>query len=550
MIPPRARWWLTPAFCVLLAIVHTWPLATAPATLSRNDNGDAQLNEWIMAWVGHQLPRAPARLFEGNIFYPARDTLAFSEPLIVPALMGAPLQWLGASPVLVFNVVLIAGFALTAWATSTLLIAWTGNRAAGLLAGSMFAFNTHTLTRLAHIQAIHAWGLPLALLAADRVITRTLLRDTVWLAIWMAAMAYTSGYLLVFGCVMIAVVVFARTADWARRPGRVLTSFALATALAGLASLPIYIPYHRVARDQGMVRSLETVADFSATLKGYLAASGRIHFYTWSGGFFRDPVDSFFPGFVVLALAGVALWRAVRHREREAGQGEAGLARRRILMLVAIAAIGLVLSLGTRTPMYGWLFHLFPPMQGLRAAARFGNLFLLGMAALAGLGLAAILQGMPGRRAAMLGVTLVALANLESLRAPFVYTRFDGIPAIYSLLAREPGRVVLAEAPFYPPQAVFENAGYVLASTVHWRPLMNGYSGYVPASYRTYAASFWFFPEDFAIQEMRKAGVTHVMVHPQRFYQDARIVMEKVSASPYLERVAIGRNGDALYRLH
>jgi len=26
-------------------------------------------------------------------------------------------------------------------------------------------------------------------------------------------------------------------------------------------------------------------------------------------------------------------------------------------------------------------------------------------------------------------------------------------------------------------------------------------------------------------------------------------VMQKVSASPFLERIAIGRNGDALYRL-
>ena len=58
----------------------------------------------------------PAHLFDANICYPERDTLAFSEPLIVPALMGAPLAWLGASPVLVYNVVLILGFALTAWA--------------------------------------------------------------------------------------------------------------------------------------------------------------------------------------------------------------------------------------------------------------------------------------------------------------------------------------------------------------------------------------------------------------------------------------------------
>ena len=67
----------------------------------------------------------------------------------------------------------------------------------------------------------------MALLAADRIITRTLVRDAIWLAVWMSAMAYTSGYLLVFGSVMIAVVLVARAADWVQRPARVLSAFAL-----------------------------------------------------------------------------------------------------------------------------------------------------------------------------------------------------------------------------------------------------------------------------------------------------------------------------------
>ena len=83
------------------------------------------------------------------------------------------------------------------------------------------------------------------------------------------------------------------------------------------------------------------------------------------------------------------------------------------------------------------------------------------------------------------------------------------------LLAGEP-RVVLAEVPFYPRQAVFENAEYVLNSTAHWRPLMNGYSGYTPASYVEFADVFWYFPRDYAIDAMQRAGVTHVMVHPER----------------------------------
>ena len=54
------------------------------------------------------------------------------------------------------------------------LLIGRGNRrgiGTGMLAGSALAFNTHTLTRLAHIQGIHIYGLPLALLAIDRLIS-------------------------------------------------------------------------------------------------------------------------------------------------------------------------------------------------------------------------------------------------------------------------------------------------------------------------------------------------------------------------------------------
>ena len=161
----------------------------------------------------------------------------------------------------------------------------------------MFAFNTHTLTRLAHMQGIHAWGLPLALLAADRLVTRTWLRDAVWLAVWMTAMAYTSGYLVVFGSVHGRRRGRGAGARLGGKPVKVLGTFA-AGSRAGWhrRSLPVYLPYPRVARDQGMVRSLERVADFSASPKGYLAAAGRIHFSTWSGRFFPRSGRFLFPG--------------------------------------------------------------------------------------------------------------------------------------------------------------------------------------------------------------------------------------------------------------
>ena len=540
--------WAGPALaCTLLAMVHTWPLATAPATLSRNDNGDAQLNEWILAWVAHQLPRAPAELFQANIFYPAPDALAFSEPLIVPALLGAPVAWLGGSPVLVNNLMVMAGFALTALAGYALIHRWTGDRLAALLTGSTLAFNTHTLTRLAHVQGLHLYGLPLALLATDRLLSAPRTRDALWLAVWMVTMAYTSGYLFVFGTIMVGTATLVRLPEWRHQWKMVLTRLFLAAVAAAVAILPLWLPYRRAAIEQGMVRSIESVTEFSASLKGYLAAAGTIHISTWSRSFFRDPVDSFFPGFIVIALALTAVWGLRRIVSTGPHDVET---RRRVTMMLAIGGVGLILSLGTHTPVYGWLYAVFPPMHGLRAAARFGILFLFAMSALAGLGLAALGARYPGsRRLAAVAIVLVALANVEALRAPFEYRRFDGIPGIYKLLAAEP-RVVLAEVPFYPRRAVFENAEYVLNSTAHWRPLMNGYSGYVPATYGAYADVFWFFPREHAIQAMRRAGVTHVMVHPTRFGREGDEVVAELTRRPEFELMAAGSRGIRLYRLH
>ena len=100
-----------------------------------------------------------------------RRALAYSEHLIVPAAMGAPLLWAGASPVLVYNLLLLAGFTLTGWATWYVVSRWTRDGAAGILSGVLVAFNAHTLTRLPHLQAQHAEFLPLALLSFDALLT-------------------------------------------------------------------------------------------------------------------------------------------------------------------------------------------------------------------------------------------------------------------------------------------------------------------------------------------------------------------------------------------
>ncbi len=369
-------------------------------------------------------------------------------------------------------------------------------------------------------------------------------RDAGLLAASLIVLAYTSGYLLVFGAVMVAVALLVRAPEWLPRSRQVGSRLAIAGVISAAAIAPLSLPYQRAAREQGMVRSLAAVTEYSATPDGYLAASGRLHLSTWSAAFFKDPVNSFFPGLIVLVFTVIAI---------VGSSGQDLTSRRRIRMLLAIAATGFVLSLGTHTPVYGWLYAIFPPMHGLRVAARFGNLFLLGMSGVAAFGLTRLqrdLQSNPVLRrfSVVVLVVLVAMANVEALRAPFIYRPFAGIPRLYALLADEP-RVVLAEMPFYPRQATFENAEYVLNSTAHWQPLMNGYSGYTPASYVKFADAFWYFPRDYAIDTIRRAGVTHVMVHPDRFGNEAAEVIRQLEARKDFELMGTGARGLRLYRL-
>ncbi|MCY4077394.1 MAG: hypothetical protein OXH04_18415, partial [Acidobacteria bacterium] len=167
-----ARWRRWPAAVLLaLAVLHTWPLVTDPGRVSLHSE-DEWLNAWAVSWIARQLVRDPLDLFGANMFYPTENAYAYTEPLLVPGLMGAPLRWLGASPMLTYNLLLLAGLTLTGLAMYWLVVAWTGDPWAGVLAGAVLAFSTAMLTRLAHLQALHLYALPLALLAFDRLVRR------------------------------------------------------------------------------------------------------------------------------------------------------------------------------------------------------------------------------------------------------------------------------------------------------------------------------------------------------------------------------------------
>lgn len=549
-----------------MAVLHSWPLASDPAGLGRLDNHDAELNTWIVAWVAHILPRDPLSLFEAPILYPENHALAFSEHMFVPSLMGAPLLWAGASPVLVYNLLIIAGLALSGWSMYLLMRRWTGSESAGIIAGLIYAFNAHVLTRFVHLQAHHVEFFPLVLYAFDRVLAERRLRDVLLLSFAFVLQALCSNYLLVFTSYALLASAVIRwpevttrkgvppqPVDYVRWPesgshtepasppaadrggnpflglpaGRLL----LAGIIAVILLSPFLWPYYEVSRDQGLVRGVGDVAQYNATWRDYLATGGRLHYAWWSQRFYEGRI-TLFPGLTAIGLAAVAV--VSRRTIREP----------RVRMAIAIGAIGLAFSFGTSLPGYAFLHEHLPLLSGLRNVARWGWLPLASIAILAGFG-ASILETRTWRYAP---IAIGVLVTLEAIRTPVGFTPVYEIPRLYDRFATA-SDIVIAEFPFYSGANVSLNGPYVYANTRYFRPLLNGYSSFHPDTFEARGRALNSFPSAAALAELKVAHVTHVLVHTQDFLRRyGREALGAIDTIPELQ-FETEEDGIRLYRL-
>ena len=501
-VTAASRWLPAGALFLVLAAIHTWSLATGPHLSFQND--DEWLNAWAVAWIAHQIPRDPLHLFDANMFHPRGGALAYTEPLIVPGLMAAPIHWLGGSPLFAHNVLVFAGLTLTALATYWLVRDWTGDRRAGLLSGALFAFSTPFITRIPHVQALHAYWLPLALVAFQRLMAYGRARHAAWLGLCVIGAALTSGYLMVFLFFALAAAAVARAPAFLGREGvRVLMRLGAAAAATLAVLLLLMRPYLDAENRRPPIAE---TPEITTALSSYLASAAHVHYRTWSGEFYHRAPGALFPGCVALVLAGVALCR----RRRAAPCGT-----RRLLL--AVGGIGVLLSLGSHTPFYLWAYEVFPPLQGLRAVNRFGVLLVFATAVLAGIGLSGCTWPAPARRRTLVAFILIALATVENFHGPFAYSRFDYAGSIHRSLGTSSWPGAVLELPIYGFREFHRNARYLLASTAHWRPLVNGFGGFAPPDFDATVQAARQFPSAPAVAWLQDIGVGYVVVHLDAF---------------------------------
>ena len=481
--------WIVAALYVLVTVWMTWPL-TPNAGSAVQDPGDPLFEIWVMRTVQHRLVNDPLALYETNAFYPFSGSLAYSEEAISTALMAWPIYLVSGNDVLAYNIMLLSAFWLVAFAVYLLAREFGASPGAAFIAGIVASFAPARYAHLSHLNILVFGWLPLALWALTRYARGGRDRYLVIAGGALAIQFLASLHLAVLSTAVLGVYLpfllwFEREKrSWPRAD---IARFAAALIVPFAILAPTLLPHAQVGDQYKLSRPRLEIESLSSSPSAYI--STYTHNAFWNG--VLDPgSEPFFPGLVTLVggLLALLVWR-----------------RWWVWFAATLTVVAAVLSFGfgievagrTIAMPYALVYELFPPVHDIRSVGRFGLLTGLGLPLLAAFGYSALwrrLRDRSGTYVAQTGLArtaLLAIFACVEMRAP---ARTDDVPndaetmAAYEWLADQPDGAVaefpangLLAPPHVPPTGLFQPIQYMYGSTRHWKPILSGYSSFIPA---------------------------------------------------------------------
>jgi hypothetical protein len=271
--------------------------------------------------------------------------------------------------------------------------------------------------------------------------------------------------------------------------------------------LPAFIPYLHLARTNAFGRDLAQASLYAANWSAYLASPAYAH--RWMLRYLPPWREVLFPGFMTVGLGVAGAWLG-RHLRR----GEV------VVLYGGASLLALWASFGPVAGLYTALYNAFPIMSLLRAPARFGIVVTLGLAVLAGVAATSLCSRL--RRPNLWAGVLIVLVLGEHIVGPLRWPNAWPVEPVYRALAAQ-RRGAVIEMPFYAKEVgAHHNAKYMLTSTAHWMPLVNGYSDYLPPDFRATARTLAEFPSRDAFDILHAIGARYVVVHLYGYKSEKR----------------------------
>lgn len=504
------KWLGLLAGALLLAVVGTWPLGARlrdrvydPTHLGgvwgEGSSWDIYLTLWILAWDAHALATDPGHILDANIFHPAPRTLALSENLFGVLPLYLPARALTGDPVAAHQAVIVLTFAAAFLAALALVRVWTEVWVAAATAGVLFAFAPFRGSQIGALQTLGDYWLPIVPLAIHRIATTS---DRRWsLALGTALVLETlNSYYLGYCAFLVAAVCLAAalpdSSAIARR--RLVFTVTIAMVVVALSA----IPYLLARREAAIPAAATAVQQFYSATPGRTGATPAL----------------------VIALLTLPWWRAGM-RATAGGRWLAALVA--CTVLAHLLALGPLVQIGglTLPGPFAAFAAVVPGVAVIRAPVRFNAVATMGLAALAGIGVAGGLrrchEWSSSWQVFARGIVVAGAAGAVAYGVPHpvpvkAIETWATLPPAYRWLATAP-RGPLVEIPFHDVRQPLEPREEVhrqYLSIWHWQPLVNGYSGFVPASYGAISATARALPAPAAVADLvRDTGLRWVLVH-------------------------------------
>jgi hypothetical protein len=507
---------------------------------------DMRLNSWILAWVQRALTRSPTSLFDANAFHPAPGGLTGSEHMIGVSIPLLPLAPFAPGAVLLHQVATLLSFLVMGWTTFALARWLTRSDWAAFVAAATAMFMPWRIFELAHVQLLSAHWIPLVWLLVGRIMTAESKR---WTPAWLTAVIflqlgssyYLAYYLTASLAVLVPVLALRHGFDRER-------SIRLGAALV-LAYLPfvlLSLPYleREVSSDLVLVgaANLETsltnvLAAFRGHSPGSAAETTRLTYHV--------PLCV-----LLLAVLGAILGRfrqpadPVQHR-----LGSFSIALWSIVLVSMVFVLGNQLQIGDRVvTLPGHLASAWiPGFAHLRTPARWAFLVGIAMPLLAGIGVQRgellLAQWANGHRSTVIAVARVAVVVFVLLGMSWgsIPVRPSGLAEAarpYQALRDLPPGPVM-EIPWPRGRLAEVDAGsrYMLASTLHWNPILNGFAPYPPRLYTFLHRLGSRPPSEAGLETLKRlTGLRWVVVHLRRVPLSERREWERLVSAGVLRR--------------
>jgi len=507
--PPR-RWILAVVLGVVLVILNTWPLALRLDRIGRADSFDGQYGLWQAAWVARALVTDPLNVYDANIFFPHRTTLAFSEPALLAGVLGLPAFLLTGDPYATHNLAVLGLFLLSFLSAYSLGRHLTAETLPSVALGISYAFCPYVFARTAQLPMLAIFGLPLALLAMHRLVEAPSLRSALAVSGALFLQALACGYYTVFALLIVAAGVIYFGVQSARWKDPAFRRWCAAAALLTVGLLlPLFWPHISLAQGEGFSRPLDEAYPFAADWQAWLASSAWAH--RWMLPWLGTWNEVLFPGFLPSLLGLTGVWLGLRGRlSGPTGARTRPTPRALAGYYVLLALLAGWLAAGPAGGLYTVLYETVPVFSFIRAAGRFGVIVTLAAGALMALTMEHLIRHL--RKGQAIVGLLTILLGAELLSAPRPGSPRLPESPVYRTLAEQPRGPVI-EFPMFPRQ-LEQNARYVLMSTAHWQPLVNGYGAFWPEDIQRLASDTRGFPSEETLGTVRDWGVRYVVVHP------------------------------------